>query len=410
MKIFDSLLLLLKISLTASKKTPDEVKEEVREASADVSEAEWVKLAEVAKKNNVSSLLYDVIDMAQGIPESVRKDIEKNTRMICMISYKLLHYDILLDKVLKKAGIPFCIMKGVAAAADYPVPDYRKAGDIDILLTSTSDADLAISEIEKLGFVKKKEQHSLHHIEMVNSDGLDIEAHLMLAEPFDNNKINVFLEKLIPECGRQTIRKTIMGAELPVLSDAYHAFELLLHMLQHFLRAGFGVRLLCDWVVLWNRGLSEKDRNTYINLVNEAGIKGFSDIVTRTCIRYLGLEREKVLWMKPFDEEKSRQELEEEVELFKEEMMDSEEFGKSKGRMVALRGDGPFDYVREFHHQMHINFPKAGKCFLLWPVLWVITLIRFLRNNRKVRAVSSKELFASAKKRGRIVKRMNLFN
>ena len=26
-------------------------------------------------------------------------------------------------------------------------------------------------------------------------------------------------------------------------------------------------------------------------------------------------------------------------------------------------------YVREFHHQMHINFPKVGKIIFLWPVL-----------------------------------------
>ena len=89
--------------------------------------------------------------------------------------------------------------------------------------------------------------------------------------------------------------------------------------------------------------------------------------------------------------------------------MDAEEFGKAKNRMVALRGNGLFDYVREFHHQMHLNFPKAGKIFLFWPVLWMITLIRFLRNNRKVRSVSSKELFESAGKRGKLVKGMKLF-
>jgi hypothetical protein len=58
---------------------------------------------------------------------------------------------------------------------------------------------------------------------------------------------------------------------------------------------------------------------------------------------------------------------------------------------------------------MHINFPKAGKCFLLWPVLWVITLVRFLRNNKKVRDVSSRELFDNAKKRGRLVKKLHIF-
>ena len=113
--------------------------------------------------------------------------------------------------------------------------------------------------------------------------------------------------------------------------------------------------------------------------------------------------------MKPFDNGRTREELEKETEIFMEELMDAEEFGKAKNRMVALRGNGLFDYVREFHHQMHLNFPKAGKVFLFWPVLWTITLVRFLRNNKKVRSVSSKELFESAGKRGKIVKGMKLF-
>ena len=110
-----------------------------------------------------------------------------------------------------------------------------------------------------------------------------------------------------------------------------------------------------------------------------------------------------------YDGKLSREELDAETEEFTADLFEAGEFGKVKGRMVALRGNGLFDYVREFHHQMHINFPKAGKCFLLWPVLWVITLVRFLRNNKRVRDVSSRELFDNAKKRGRLVKKLHIF-
>ena len=97
------------------------------------------------------------------------------------------------------------------------------------------------------------------------------------------------------------------------MEDAYHAYELLLHMLQHFLRAGFGVKLLCDWVVLWNRGLNEEERQQYLKMVNDSGIKGFSDMITICCIKYLGLKRESVMWMSPFEKGKNREEQEEET-------------------------------------------------------------------------------------------------
>ena len=201
-----------------------------------------------------------------------------------------------------------------------------------------------------------------------------------------------------------------MGVEIPVLTGGFHAFELLIHMLQHFLRAGFGVKMLLDWVLLWNKGLDEKNREIYIDLVKRCGIKGFSDIITRTCIKYLGLKRENVLWMDLFESGKTREDEEEETALFLEEMKDAGEFGRTKKeRMVALRGTGPIALFREFHHQMHLNFPKAGKCFLLWPVLWIITLVKFLRNNRKLRKVSSRELLSSATKRSKFVKGMHIF-
>ena len=410
MKTYDYLLALLKTSLNMGGKNHEDIIKELAYLTDEISENEWIEIADLAKRNSVSGLIYNVTEHMDKIPEGALNLIKKYTGIICRSNYRLLIIDIWLTKVLKNAGIKFCIMKGVAAAADFTVPEYRKSGDVDILLADPGDVDRAIVEIEKLGFKTDEEQVSLHHVSMSDSTGLEIEIHTMLAEPFDNKKINGYLGELLSECGKNIVTKEIMGVNLPVLEDGYHAYELLLHMLQHFLRSGFGVKLLCDWVVLWNRGLNEKSRHTYMRLVKESGIKGFSDMITRACIKYLGLKREQVLWMALFDNEKNRDEIERETELFMKELMEAEEFGKSRGRMVALRGDGVFDYIREFHHQMHLNFPKAGKCFLLWPILWIITLMRFLRNNKKVRAISSKELFSSASKRGKLVKHMNLFS
>ena len=75
----------------------------------------------------------------------------------------------------------------------------------------------------------------------------------MLAEPFDNNKVNSYLERCVAECKNHIVFKDCMGINLPILDDAYHAYELLLHMLQHFLREGFGLKLLTDWCFFFNR-------------------------------------------------------------------------------------------------------------------------------------------------------------
>ena len=66
-------------------------------------------------------------------------------------------------------------------------------------------------------------------------------------------------------------------------------------------------------------------------------------------------------------------------------------------------------YVREFHHQMHLNFPYAGRCPLLWPALWCATLWRFLRNNRTVRGTTTGAVLKEARRRSRLMEPLALF-
>lgn len=367
------------------------------EASTD-----WENRIEIAGKHGVLPFLYEVCEDVKDCPGLVKEKIRVATIRTIKQSYRLLFLSKYLVTELEKEAIPVVLLKGVATASFYPVPEYRKSGDVDLLLLDEDKLFDCCEVLDRLGFQKKKQQESLHHVVYVSPEGIDVELHIMLAEPFDNQKINKYLEKLIPECQKQVERSEIMGVELPILKPGYHGYELLLHMLQHFLRAGFGLKLLCDWVVFWSAGHTREEQDIYLRLVKESGLKGFSDMVTLTCCRYLGLEKAKVTWM----DVKEHYDTEE----FLREILEAEEFGHSADeRMVALRGDGVWDYVREFHHQMRLNFPRAGKCFLLWPVLWIVTLCRFLRNNRKLRNVSTREIFAKAGQRGKIIKQMRLW-
>ena len=86
------------------------------------------------------------------------------------------------------------------------------------------------------------------------------------------------------------------------------------------------------------------------------------------------------------------------------------EFGTVEAeQMVTLRGNRWSDLLREFHHQMHLNFPDTGKNPLLWPVLWSRTAWRFARNNRTIRKTTMRRVIKNARKRGKIAKKLHLF-
>ena len=360
------------------------------------------KLCLLARRHGVLPLLYDSFEDGADLSEHVRREVETAARKAVCQNYRILFLSKYTVSVLKAAGIPSAVLKGVATASCYPVPELRKTGDVDLLLFSPEHLEKAVKTLEKHGMKVPARQPSLHHVICVTEEGIEVELHSMLAEPFDNQAVNRYLQEKLQECAENIKQADCMGVELPILDTGYHAYELLLHMLQHFLRAGFGLRLLCDWVVFWNRETEEQERQKYLRLVGESGLKGFSDMVTLFCRTYLGLKREQTEWMEIRGSYN--------VKEFLRDTLDAEEFGHSSAdRMVIPRKNSLPAYVREFHHQMHLNFPKAGGWVPLWPVLWIITLWRFLRNNRKIRDVSARAILKKAGQRSRLLEQIGLW-
>lgn len=395
-------------------------------SSGQTDNINYEKLFAMAQAHQVLPLLYDVLETAAHeevgeAPECMvawRMVWQQAARRTVSQNYHLLFTGKFLTGLLREADIPVALLKGTATSAYYPVPELRKSGDVDLYLLKEGDLPKARALFLAHGMTVKEEQHSLHHLVMQTAEGIVVELHTLIAEPFDNAAMNTYLEKCRELFAAHTEEKEIMGVTLPVLTGACHAYELLLHMLQHFLRAGFGLKLLCDWVVFWKKGVSGEEQQLYEKLIAESGLKGFSDVVTATCVEYLGLPEESISFLKNGRKGNTREKPGTGGQTagytlqaaFLRDVLDSEEFGKtSEDRMVAVRGSGFGAYMREFQHQMHLNFPRTGKCFLLWPLLWCMTLVRFLRNNRKIRHTSIRAVLRNAKARGELVKRLSLF-
>lgn len=369
--------------------------------SRTLSGIDWERLEHIAGRHSVLSLLCYPCLGTEAIPEKFRNSVRREARGIVLQNYRLLLAGRDMVELLAEAGIPTAVLKGAAAARSYPEPELRKAGDIDLLVEPERLAE-ACKVLEGMGCRAAEWQPALHHVALWTEEGIEAEVHTMLAEPFDNEQINLYLKRKLPECLEHLSRREVMGVELPMLDYGYHAYELILHMLQHFLRSGFGLRFLCDWVVLWREDIPEAERKRYLELVRESRLKGFSDMVTAACRDYLGLEESRIGWMELPPRISSKE--------FMQEVLEAEEFGHSSGeRMVMLRKPGLTGYVLEFHHQMHLNFPRAGRWLPLWPVLWTITLVRFLRNNRKIRGVSGRTILRKAAERSRVMEQMKLW-
>lgn len=369
-----------------------------------VCREEWEKLIRLAREHAVLSLLYEPLSATRRIPADCMQEVEKAGRVTAQSSYRLLFLTKYLTQLLREHGIAAITLKGAATASFYPVPELRKAGDVDILIADEARCEEACRLLRAEGYEPVGHQLTIHHMELKNEEGISVEVHGMLAEPFDSQSVNRYLRRLLPEYKEHMVENTSWGVSIYQPSDGYHAFYLILHMLQHYLRAGFGVKNLCDWVVFWNREVEEKEREIFLRLIEESGTLGFVEIMTVACVEYMGLPKERVTFLltKEISQRQTQQ--------FMKEVFAAGEYGKSdRTRMVAMRGTGIGSYIREFHHQMHLNFPKLGHVCLLWPFLWAFTLHKFLANNRRIRNISGREILREAARRSELTEQMRLF-
>lgn len=368
-------------------------------------DVDYARVIAVAESHKVMALLHPVLEHA-GLQESIWKIVDRKGEQTVRQSYRLLMLSRYVIGLLKENGIDAILLKGCGTAAWYPVPELRKSGDIDLLFKSEDETRKALQILAQQGFVTTEDQPANHHIVCESRDSVSLELHMSLAEPFDSEKTNRFLADCQKEYFAHLRVVDCMGVAFELTSDGYHAFYLLLHMLQHYVRAGFGVKLLCDWVVFWESPLSEEEKKIFLRLTQESGTFGFAVMMTRVCVKYLGLREKQVEFLMQA-EPKDVCDLTEELMA---EIFEAEEFGhSSKDRMVVLRGTGLMDYAREFHHQMKLNYPKAGKIMVLYPVLWIMTLCGFLYRNRTLRKVSGRQILKKAKKRSQLTEQMRLF-
>lgn len=368
--------------------------------------ADMSKVVDMAEKHKVLSLLYSIFEgSGEDISPELMGRVQRFTEKTTLQSYRLLLLTKKITGLLEEQQISVIVLKGCGIAEKYPVPEYRKSGDVDLLLQDEEACGRAGKILERNGYRLKQEQHANHHVSFSDREGIDLELHLMMAEPFDSEGINVRMKEYQDRALSRPEKREVMGTVLPVAPEDVQAFSLLVHMLQHFLRAGFGLKLLTDWVAFWNRVEDETVRESYLKMTQECGIDGFSKAVTLVCEKYLGLQGGRI-----YREDLTKCFSEAFAERFLQDILEGEEFGESKaGRMVALRQSGIRGMLKEFHYQMKMNYPVESRSRLRWPGLWIRTFAVFLRNNRRLKRGSVRGILKNAKERAKVAEEMKLF-
>lgn len=361
---------------------------------------EWERIYALADRHEVSVLMGDIFNSV-NLSDKTQNVFQLKTARTVHKVITLQALNVRLTALLSRAGITAVTLKGYAVARLYPVPEFRKTTDIDLFFFSSEDAKKAENILCENGFKPSKEWHANHHSVLISEKNESVELHTAWADEFKDKRLNRSLKIMQKESLNHFAPIDCDGAKLYAYDTAYQAVFLLIHMIGHFVGGGFGLRNLCDWVILWESCEDENSKKAFVKMAQDSGTEKFAKAVTSVCAEYLGLSKEKC----PFPYDKlTEKELTDE---FLRDILDAGEFGYSESeRMVGMDGNSLLAYIKEFHHQMHINFPKAGRVILIWPVLWLATLIRFLNNNKIFNRAPVSAIMKKAGNRGRLVKKL----
>lgn len=165
---------------------------------------------------------------------------------------------------LNATGIRYLVVKGQTLDPIYPQPSIRQNGDIDYLV-HPEDWGLAIDNLNQKvinGEIDGYESNNaLKHIEWAIGE-MDYEMHRSLAS-FSCIKHQRYWESvLMPEIWDNPWTVSLGGNLIPTLAPRYNVIYLFVHIFEHFIKEGIGVRHFIDWYYILNRiewGNEERD-------------------------------------------------------------------------------------------------------------------------------------------------------
>ena len=263
------------------------------------SEAFWNQVYVEAQAQAVAGIIAPVMANHSEIPDSIRYRWSAVQKPYAIRYTQMAAGQNETCKLLQQAGIPVVVMKGMAAAIYYPIPDYRTMGDVD-LLVSPENYKSAVKLLEDNGYELKGEEESQYHTAFTRYKIL-YELHQSPAGVHRAEKGDAISEYILS--GLEHIEINEIGQEcFPILPWKQNGMELIWHIRQH-LYNGLGLRHIVDWMMFVNYMLDDTRMAGYMHDLKKCGLDYLAIVVTKMCQKYLGLPKEKNTWCDGADEE-----------------------------------------------------------------------------------------------------------
>ena len=189
-----------------------------------------------------------------------------------------------LAKFYQSVGIKMMLLKGYGLSLNYPIPEHRPTGDIDVYL---SDWKLGDEEIEKKLGIKVDRSHEHHTV--FQFEGFTVENHYDIVNTKEK-KSSAALDATLKRLAEGSLR-TDEGFYLP--SADFNAIFVIRHLGQHIAGERVTLRHLLDWGLFIEKHSDAIDWDFVMAYWKEIGISEFARCINRICVDSLGFDAQR---------------------------------------------------------------------------------------------------------------------
>lgn len=266
-------------------------------ASKITQRVDWPAIQELATNQGLYAI---VLDGVEKLPAEQRPSQEFLLEWIGEVlqGYEY-RYDACKQAIAEMAGfynlhgLKMMILKGYACSLNWPNPNHRPCGDIDIWqFGKQKEADSAITREKRI-----EVDNSHHHHSVFNWGEFTVENHYDFVNVY-HHKSNTVLEKIFKELGEDDTHfvelkgdaSTGSAVKVYLPSPNLHALFLLKHTMNDFTSFSMSLRQLIDWGFFVEKHSKEVDWEWIIEILKKFHMIEFYNTVNAICVGDLGFD------------------------------------------------------------------------------------------------------------------------
>lgn len=251
-----------------------------------VEKIKWKSIIDESQAHNVKGLLYSAIKRSKHLKYIEKEDLEQWKKDTFYTGiYQIQHIKQISNvlKIFNKEKIPVIVLKGLVIRELYPKPELRTMCDADILVHK-EDLNKVKKILLEVGYSEGGVTKA--HIVYEHTNYPPIEVHWTITyEEFFKGE--VLLENEIWE---NAMKVKVGDSEALSLSLNDLAVHLCIHMAIHIAIGGFGIRQLCDLVLLVEKKGHLIDWSSFLNKIEACGVEKFTMAIFQTCSQLFNMK------------------------------------------------------------------------------------------------------------------------